>query len=578
MVFLKSFQILSLVLLVPFTALAQEIIRPQPEISTGYGEISKAHGQDFMIVTANPYATKAGYEILKKGGSAVDAAITAQLVLGLVEPQSSGLGGGAFMLHYDAQAKTLRTYDARETAPALAGPFLFQQNGKAMPFFDAMVGGRAVGVPGIPSLLKETHDLHGKLTWMELFDEPIMLAKEGFKVSPRMAGMVENAKERLAKDYSASQYFLPAGEPIKSGDTLKNPSYESTLRDYAFYGPSRFYRGQFAYDIAQTVQHIKDNPGVLTPHDFASYEIKIREPVCGPYRTYIVCSMGEPSSGGLTILQALGMLERFDLKGWGARDARSWHAISWASALAFADRNTYMADPDFVNTPGVALIDPEYLQQRSNIIELDKPIEAIVAGVPESWTGPLYETGHEISKPGTTHISIIDANSNIVSMTSTIEGAFGAHVMSNGFLLNNQLTDFAFTPIDDDQNLLANMAEGGKRPRSSMSPTIVFDQAGKPVLVIGSAGGSRIIGYVLQRIIAVLDWGMDIDKALAMQHTLARSEKIETETQQVKAQLTQIGNIVELKTLNSGMTAIRIKDGNFTGAADPRREGLALGR
>jgi len=580
MIFLRFLQILLVFTGLSFSAYAQgaqDEPRPQPEISTGYGETSRAEGQGFMIVTANPYATRAGHEILKKGGSAVDAAITAQLVLGLVEPQSSGLGGGAFMLHYDAKNKKLQTYDGRETAPSLSGPFLFQQNGKPMKFFDAVVGGRAVGVPGVPALLKETHELHGKLTWMELFDEPVRLAREGFEVSPRLAKMVEEAKDRLGKDYSASQYFLPSGQPIKPGDLLKNADYENTLRDYAFYGSSRFYRGQVATDIMNTVQNITENPGVLTRHDFTSYEVKERDPVCGPYRTYIVCSMGEPSSGGLTLLQILGMLEPFDLEIWGPKDARSWHAIASASALAFADRNQYMADPDFVNTPGLKLIDPEYLKQRSSLIQMDKPLTPVKAGKPKSWNGPLYETGNEISKPGTSHISIVDSYGNIISMTTTIEGAFGSHVMTNGFLLNNQLADFAFTPIDAEQKLVANMVEGGKRPRSSMSPTIVFDQTGQPVLVLGSAGGSRIIGYVLQRIISVLDWEMPLDDALAMKHTLARSRAIETENEQLETWFGELKNSVELKQLNSGITAIAIKNGNLTGAADPRREGLALG-
>jgi len=335
---------------------------------------------------------------------------------------------------------------------------------------------------------------------------------------------------------------------------------------------------QLAAEIVKTVQNIEDNPGLLTLHDFADYAAKERDPVCGPYRSYIVCSVGEPSSGGLTLLQMLGLLEGFDLKALGPSNPRSWHLIAQASALAFADRNLYMADPDFVNTPGVALLNPEYLQSRGALMDAEKPLQAIEAGLPAGWEGPLYERGVEIAKPGTSHISVIDSNGNIASMTTTIEGAFGSHVMVEGFLLNNQLTDFSFVPIDGQQKLVANMAEGGKRPRSSMAPTIVFDSAGKPVLVLGSAGGSRIIGYVLEQIIAALDWQMPIEEALAMKHTLARGALIETEDESLKAGLAAMENQVEIKDLNSGLTAIQIRNNSLYGAADPRREGLALGK
>ena len=573
MIFIRFLQITALVVCLPLVAWAQDVIRPQPEISTGTGAVSTATGEKFMIVTANPHATQAGYKILKRGGSAVDAAIVAQLVLGLTEPQSSGLGGGAFMLHYNAKDQKLTSYDGRETAPNLATSYMFQQNGAPMAFMDAVVGGRAVGVPGTPALLKETHEIHGKLTWMELFEDAIKLAEGGFEVSPRLAKMIDEAKDRLVKDKNAALYFLPAGQPIKAGEVIKNPEYAETLKDFAFYGPSKFYRGKVARNIVQTVQNIEENPGLLTTQDFENYEIKQRDPVCGPYRSYIVCSMGQPSSGALTMLATLGMLEGFEI----TNDTRGWSIIAQASQLAFADRNKYMADPDFVNTPDIALIDPKYLKPRADLIDPDKPLEKIEAGTPPNWQGPLYEEGNDIAKPGTSHISIIDSYGNIVAMTTTIEGAFGSHVMVDGFLLNNQLTDFAFTPIDDEQALIANMAQGGKRPRSSMSPTIVFDQAGQPVLIIGSAGGSRIIGYVLQRIIAAIDWGVDISDAMAMPHTLARGKAIETENETLQAPLETQGHVVDLKTLNSGLTAIQFKDDSIIGAADPRREGLALG-
>lgn len=566
-------QILILCMIVP--ANAQN--RPQPEIATGLHRSTTAKGDKFMIVTANPHATKAGYDILKRGGTAADAAIAAQLVLGLVEPQSSGIGGGAFVLYYDAQQKKLSTYDARETAPLLTGPFHFFENGEPMKWPDAVLGGRSVGVPGIPALLQGLHKKHGKATWMELFDEARSLSKDGFEVSPRMSKMVDAHADRFRNFPDTAAYFLPNDTPVQVGDILKNPTYAETLKDMAFYGGNAFYRGNIAKQIVRTVQNIDGSAGLLTMEDFRSYQVKQRDPVCVPYRSYVVCAMGQPSSGGLTILQALGFLEHYDLSAWGADNPKSWSAIAQASRIAFADRNLYMADPDFVNTPGIALIDPSYIAERRKLINLDQSPALIKAGKPPAWDGPLYEEGDSLERPGTSHISIIDQYGNALSMTTTIESAFGSHVMVGGFLLNNELTDFSFNPIGEDGKLVANMVEAGKRPRSSMSPTIVFDKTGAPVFVVGSAGGSRIIGYVLQRLIAVLDWGMDVDKALAMPHILARGETIEMEQDRFEVALQNKGYKTKVAPLNSGMTAIYLEDGNFIGAADPRREGIGMG-
>jgi len=552
--------------------------RPQPELSTGSEVKQVAHGKEFMIVTANPHATKAGYDILKRGGTAADAAIAAQLVLGLVEPQSSGLGGGAFALYYHASTKTLTTYDARETAPFLAGPFHFYQNGQPMKWQDAMMGGRSVGTPSVPALLTDLHQNHGQATWMELFEEAIDLSQNGFSVSPRMAKMVAAHANKLSQDPAAAAYFLPKGQPVKSGDLLKNPAYAETLKNLAFYNTKNFYKGQSAQKIVNKVQNITTSPGLLTLRDFAQYKVKLRPPLCAPYRKYIICAMGEPSSGGLTMLQILGMLERFNLPIWGANNPKSWHVIAEASRLAFADRALYMADPDFVKTPNVALLDPKYIKQRAASIK-DTAMETPSAGIPPTWTGPLYEKGQSLERPGTSHISVIDKYGNALSMTTTIESAFGAHIMVDGYLLNNQLTDFSFKPFGaDNKTLVANMIEGGKRPRSSMTPAIVFDQAGAPVLIIGSAGGSRIIGYVLQRIIAVLDWGMDIQEALAMPHLLARSDTIEQEDDVFARALKAKGHTVKIGPLNSGLTAIHITEDTLKAAADPRREGIGMGQ
>lgn len=555
---------------------------PQPEISTVVSSGERvARGKDFMIVTANLHATNAGYEILKRGGSAADAAIAAQAVLGLVEPQSYGLGGGAFVLYYDAKSKQLKTIDGRETAPGLAGPFLFFKDGKPMDFKEAQLGGRSVGVPGVPKLLEHLHQAHGKLTWMELFEDAISLSENGFDVSPRLADMVDHYGDGLKKYPNTANYFYPNGVAVQTGDTLKNVDYAATLKDYAFYGAPIFYDSGLAEKIVGAVQNADGNAGFMTLNDLQDYQLKDRKPLCAPYRTYIVCGMGEPSSGALTVLQTLGLLEGYNLKDLGADNPESWSLIAQASALAFADRNIYMADPDFVNTPNVALLDPQYIDARRKLIDAKKPLSAIPlnAGKPPLWDGPLYERGNSIDRPGTSHISIIDKGGNILSMTTTIESAFGSHLMVGGFLLNNELTDFSFAPFGENGELVANMAEGGKRPRSSMAPTIVFDLDGNPVLVIGSAGGSRIIGYVLQRIIAVLDWGMSIDEAMAMPHILARSETIEFEQQSaISNAMDELGNAVKVHDLNSGLTAIHIQGDTNIGAADPRREGMAQGQ
>ena len=560
------------------SGLVQAQNRPQPEISTDVQNSALVTAQKFMITTANPYATKAGYDILARGGTATDAAITAQLVLGLVEPQSSGLGGGAFALYYDAKGQKLRSYDARETAPFLAGPFHFYKNGEPMKWQDAVLGGRSVGVPALPSLIQDLHEMYGKLTWMELFTPAIKLAEEGFIVSPRMAKMVAVHADRFRRFPETAAYFLPEDVPVTAGYNLKNTAYAKTLKDLSFYGTNRFYKGQTAQRIIDKVQNIKDNPGLLTIRDFEEYKVKERDPVCAFYRGKKVCSMGEPSSGGLTLLQILGMLESYDLPAWGVNSPKSWHTITEASRLAFADRGRYMADPDFVNTPGMALLDPSYIKSRAALIQTDKAQKQVEPGKPSLWNGPLYDEGNALDRPGTTHISIIDKYGNALSMTSTIESAFGSHLMVDGFLLNNQLTDFSFSPIGKDgKTLVANMVEGGKRPRSSMSPTIVFDENDKPILIIGSAGGSRIIGYVLQSLISILDWNIPVDKALAMPHILNRGAVTEMEDDTYSTALKIKGHKVKIAPLNSGLTAIHVTDKAITAAADPRREGIGMG-
>ena len=558
--------------------------RANPETNTPLLEHEqRAIAHEFMISTAHPLATQAGYEMLERGGSAADAMIAAQLVLGLVEPQSSGLGGGAFALYYDADQKRLSSIDARETAPGLAGPFLFYKDGQALGFKEAQLGGRSVGVPGVPKLLEQMHQAYGKLTWMELFEPAIDLAEHGFQVTPRLEGMIEAYAENLKNFDGAKGYlFTLDGQSLKRGDVLKNKDYAETLRDMAFSGSSAIYEGPLAEEIESVVQNYAENPGILTRQDLQSYRLEKRNPVCAPYRIYKICSMGEPSSGGLTILQTLSLLEPYKLAELGAKNPESWNLIAQASALAFTDRNLYMADPDFVNTPGILLLDPRYIEERRKLIDPLRPLKEakIAAGVPPLWNGPLYAEGNTIDKPGTSHISVVDGQGNVLSMTTTIESAFGSHLMAGGFFLNNELTDFSFEPFGEDGRLVANMIEGGKRPRSSMAPVIVFDHENQPILVIGSAGGSRIIGYVLQRIIAVLDWGIGVQEALAMPNILARSSnKIEVEeNDELAREITSAGHTVEITEMNSGLTAIEIKGDTLIGAADPRREGIAKGR
>ncbi len=553
--FINFFQIFVLLLLVT-PVKAQE--RPAPEIATDIIEKQAVSGESFMAVTSHPLATQAAYDILAQGGTAADAGIAAQLVLGLVEPQSSGFGGGAFALYYEADSGTLTSWDGRETAPAAATADMFlTPDGETMAFYDAATGGLPVGVPGVPALLNTLHREFGALKQGESFEAAIRLAEEGFAISPRLAGMIAHDAERLALFDATRAYFLHEdGHPKQAGERLRNPAYAETLRRFRESGARWFYQGE-ARTIAGLVQA---QGGRLTAEDFAVYEVKRRAPVCGPYRGYRVCSMGEPSSGGLTVLYILGLLEGLDMG--GALDFAPLHNLGEASRLAFADRNKYMADPDHVDTPGTALLDPAYLAQRRALILNTGAQTEVSAGFP----------GHE---GGTAHISVVDAQGNILSMTTTVETAFGSKVMTpGGYLLNNQLTDFDFEPGR------ANSPAPGKRPRSSMAPVIAFGPDGSPFLVIGSAGGSRIIGFVAQRLVAMIDWGMAVDGALAMPHALARSDTVELEPGLVNyaVPLQRAGHEVKVGDMNSGLTAIHFKNGVMHGAADPRREGLVLGR
>ncbi|MEQ8639856.1 MAG: gamma-glutamyltransferase [Alphaproteobacteria bacterium] len=536
-----------------------------------------------MVVTANPHATAAGLAMLQQGGSAIDAAIAAMMVLNLVEPQSAGIGGGAFMLHYDSASRAVTSYDGRETAPLSATESLFLgADGEPLGFFDAVVGGRSVGVPGLVAMLALAHEDHGRLPWADLFQPAIRLARDGFAVSPRLHGLIAG-DSHLHRDPAARAYFYDsAGQPLAVGSTLRNLPFADTLAAIASDGPAAFYGGAIAGDIVARVQAPPTGlAGDLTMADFTAYEAKERAAVCGPYRQWRVCGMGPPSSGGLTSLMILGQLAAFDLAALGPDSADAMHLLIEAERRAYADRGLYMADADFVPVPVAGLLDPGYLARRAATIDPTASSGPVEPGVPGD-QGRLWQNGQSLEQPATTHLSIVDGHGNAVSLTASVESAFGSRLFVRGFLLNNQLTDFSFRP-DQDGQPVANRVEGGKRPRSSMAPTMVFDQdSGRLVLVVGSPGGSRIIAYVTQAIIAVLDWGLDAQSAVAMGHVVNRNGVTDLEEGTDAAALAEalqaMGHEVSLRSMNSGLHAIvLLPDGTLAGGADPRREGVAAG-
>ncbi|PSU99081.1 gamma-glutamyltransferase [Photobacterium leiognathi subsp. mandapamensis] len=559
---------------------ASDNIEPEPTISQQSQQLVK--GKEWMIAAANKYASEAGADVLSKGGSAVDAMITAQLVLGLVEPQSSGIGGGGFLVYWDNDNNQMTTFDGRETAPFAATPRLFQDNqGKPLKFYDAVVGGRSVGTPGTIKLLWRSHEQYGKLAWKSLFLPAIKLAKEGFIVSPRLAAMIEKDANNLSRYPATKAYFFDNdGNPIKAGTKLTNPAYANTLLQIADYGPKAFYQGDIARDIVATVQQAEGNPGVLNTMDLASYSVKQREPICAPYRQYKVCGMGPPSSGALTLGQILAMLNHYPLDKLGADNVESWRLIGDASRLAFADRDRYMADSDYVPMPTRGLLDPAYLAQRAALLQGKQALTKVEPGSPP-WNHAQKQTSDEaLELPSTTHLSIVDEEGNVVSLTSTIENSFGSRLMVRGFLLNNELTDFSFRSQIDGVPV-ANRIEPGKRPRSSMTPTIVMKD-NQPVLTIGSPGGSQIIGYVAKTLVAYLDWGMDLQQAINLPNMNNRFGTFELEQNTAATawapKLEKLGYKTQIKDLNSGIQAISIAPELLTGAADPRREGKVISR
>ena len=560
---------------------AADSVEPEAASARAKAEGRPVVAQDWMVVAAHPLASQAGADVLAAGGTAADAMVAVQAVLGLVEPQSSGLGGGAFLVWYDAASGQVTTLDGRETAPLAATPRLFQDaTGEPLKFFEAVVGGRSVGAPGTPALMAQAHLRWGRSDWSGLLDPAIWLAEEGFAVSPRLATLVAGDAERLAVHPDTAAYFLPGGVPLAEGDTLRNPAYADTLHLFAQLGTDGFYTGPVAESIVAAVQGAAGNPGVLDMVDLAIYRVKERAPVCAPYRFWQVCGMGPPSSGALAVGQILGMLQGHDLAALGPDNPESWRLIGDASRMAFADRGRYVADSDFVPVPVQGMLDPSYLQGRAILLAGDDALPEVTPGTPDFDHTLLWADGDTLEQPSTTHVSIVDSYGNVLSMTSTIENAFGARVMAGGFLLNNELTDFSFRSHDGGVPI-ANRVEPGKRPRSSMAPTIVM-RDGVPVLAIGSPGGSSIIGYVAQALIAHLDWGMNVQQAVSMGHALNRFGVYDLEDGTDAAALAEplqaMGYEVKIGAQTSGLHAIAITADGLQGGADPRREGVALGK
>jgi gamma-glutamyltranspeptidase/glutathione hydrolase len=554
-----------------------------PEGNSGWTDKAPVIAKHWMVGAANPHAVEAGYRILQRGGNAVDAAIAVQLVLGLVEPQSSGLGGGAFLLLHDGKGNRLIAYDGRETAPAAAKPDRFMKDGAPMAFHDAVVGGKSVGVPGTVRLLETVHKKHGRMPWAELFAPAIALAEQGFAVSPRLHALL--AADRHITQVRAREYFFGAdGKPVPVGTLLKNPAYAETLRRIATGGADSFYRGEIARDIVDTANSQGTNPGDLTLADLAGYRVQVRAAICDTYRGFRVCGVPLPSSGGVTVLQMLKMLEPYDLRAMGPASFWSVHFFSEAGRLAFADRDVYEADPAFY-TPPSGLLDPAYLRERSALIKADSSMKSAAPGNPPERRVAQKKValgrGSALEFPSTSHISIVDKYGNALAMTTTIEDGFGSRLMTRGgFLLNNELTDFSFVPTDHGKPV-ANRVEGGKRPRSAMSPTIVYDKAGRVAIVTGSAGGSAIINYVAKTLVAIIDWDLDPQAALALPNFGSRNGPTELERNTgvaaLEPKLRAIGAQVWIASQTSGGQAIVRAKSGWIGGADPRREGVVRG-
>jgi len=536
-----------------------------------------------MVAAANPLAVEAGLEILRAGGSAADAAIAVQLVLNLVEPQSSGIGGGAFALHWQASTGRLKTYDGRETAPAAASPDRFIEDGQPLQLGDAIFSGLSVGVPGTPRLLEALHKGHGRLPWAQLFAPAIRLAEEGFHVSPRLNMLLRWYGAQSFSPGARAYFFDRGGSARAVGSVLRNPEFAATLHAIADKGAGAFYEGAVAKAIVEAVRHAGSRPGDLTLEDLAAYRIREREPVCVAYRSNRVCGMGPPSAGGVAVGQILKLVEGFDL-GQDPADAlnpRALHLIAEAQKLAFADLQQYVGDPDFVDVPG-GLLDGKYIGERRGLINPLAAMPKASPGTPPQLR-KMLGADETVEQGGTTHFSIVDGDGNVVSMTSTVESGFGSRLWTAGFLLNNELTDFALRPVDSAGRPLANAVAPGKRPRSSMAPTIVLDEQGRPWAALGSVGGPRIILYVVKALVALIDWKLDAQEAVSLMNFSSRAGTFEVETGHRSAlwhalAMRPYGHRIGADFMESGTHAIVLRPRKrLEGGADPRREGVARG-
>ncbi|MEL6298704.1 MAG: gamma-glutamyltransferase family protein [Pseudomonadota bacterium] len=575
--------------------------RFEPEAATGFDGKRVAIANDFMVAAANPLAVDAGIEILRRGGSATDAAIAVQLVLNLVEPQSSGIGGGAFLLHWNAGAQSLTTYDGRETAPAAATPDRFLKDGNRMAFRTAVHSGLSIGTPGLVRMLADVHAKHGKLAWAELFAPAIKLAVDGFPVSPRLNGLLTRYGASAFDEAARAYFFEASGGPIPVGFKRQNLAFAATLRAIAERGPAAFYEGDIARAIVSAVRNAPNAAGDLTLEDLAGYRAVQRAPVCSAYRGYRICGMGPPSSGALTVAQTLKLIEPMPIvREPAARMApRVLHALAEAQKRAYADRGRYMADPDFVRVPP-GLLDTGYLDGRRKEIDMRRAARGRVSpGVPPDTRADAFGIDATRESVGTSHISIVDRDGNAVSMTTTIESAFGARVWAAGFLLNNELTDFSFRPVDDAGRPIANAVAPNKRPRSSMAPTLVFDPEGRLFAALGSPGGSRIILYVTKALVGLIDWQLDPQTVAEMANFGSRGGPFELEvTSGQTMSLSRLqsllsptgkpaiwhairmrgyGHTIRPDAMTSGLHIIVQRDGRLYGGADPRREGVARG-
>lgn len=586
-------------------------IATNPEVAAGYRkDMTAVRTSSYSVATANPLATQAACEILRDGGTAADALVTAQMVLGLVEPQSSGVGGGGFLLYYDAAAGSVEAYDGREVAPAAATENYLRwvsDTDRTEPRPDARASGRSIGVPGIVRLMADVHAEHGKTGWRDLFNPAIILADDGFDISPRMAAAIADSAPELKLDPQAAEYFLnPDGSPKTNGTRLTNPAYAKTLGVIAS-DPQSFYTGVIADDIVDAVADTSGGrtAGLMTRDDLAGYTVKMREALCSPYRGKEICGMPPPSSGGIAVAATLGMLEHFamadhkpgdiDLNG-GRPSVTGVHLISEAERLAYADRDKYVADTDFVPLPGGSpntLINSDYLAGRARLISEQRSMGTAKPGE----FGPPTTPVPSPPEHGTSQISIVDAHGNAASMTTTVESSFGSFHMVDGFILNNQLTDFSAEPVGIDGAAVANRIQPGKRPRSSMAPTLIFDAPGQPgtrgplYAVLGSPGGSVIIQFVVKTIVGMLDWGLDPQQATSMvDFGAANTPKtnvggehpiIDTsdngDHDPLVTGLRELGHQVDLADQSSGLSALIYADTGLIGGADPRREGLVMG-